>query len=565
MLARFAPGLLSLLRYDRSWLPADLAAGLSVAAVALPVGIAYSDLVGVPAVLGIYAAIFPLFAYALFGSSRQLITGPDSATCVLVAASLGPLAGGDPQRYAALVVILTLVTGAWLLVAGVLRLGFLASFLSQPILTGFLNAIALIIIAGQLKTLFGYAGSADDFFPTVLEFATSIPETNAATFAFGLVLLTALLALRRWLPRAPAALLLVVLGIFAVEALRLDERGITVLGIVPAGLPSFALLVPTLAEFREIAADGAAIALMSFISGALTAQSFARRNRYAVDANQELVGLAACNFASGLAQAFPVSGTDSRTAVNDAMGGKSQMTGVVAGAAMLVVLFFLTAPLASVPKVALAAVIIVSATGLFDFTALRELYATSRVEFVLCVASTSAALVFGVLPGVGIAVGLSLLWLLHVSSRPVDEVLVRVEGLDGYHDAAEHPNARPIAGVLIYRFNASLVFFNADRFKKRVHEKVAEAGRPIEWVILDASPVNYVDITGMQKLDELREELQARGITVAVASADSHLSRYFSRTWLARRQQHFSRQTFPTVDAALRAYARSETRSADQP
>jgi MFS superfamily sulfate permease-like transporter len=223
------------LRYDRSWLPADLAAGLSVAAVALPVGIAYSDLVGVPAVVGIYAAIFPLFAYALFGSSRQLITGPDSATCVLVAASLGPLAGGDPQRYAALVVILTLVTGAWLLVAGVLRLGFLASFLSQPILTGFLNAIALIIIAGQLKTLFGYAGSADDFFPTVIELATSIPETNAATLAFGLVLLTALLALRRWLPRAPAALLLVVLGIVAVEALRLDERGITVLGIVPAG------------------------------------------------------------------------------------------------------------------------------------------------------------------------------------------------------------------------------------------------------------------------------------------------------------------------------------------
>lgn len=557
-MTRFAPGLASLLRYDPAWLPADVAAGLSVAAVALPVGIAYSALVGVAPVIGIYAAIFPLFAYALFGSSRQMITGPDSATCVLVAASLGPVAAGDPARYAALVVVLTLVTGALLLVAGLLRLGFLASFLSQPILAGFLNAIALIIVVGQLKTLFGYAGTADEFFATVAEFGTHVGQTSLPTLGLGVALIALLVIIRRLLPRTPSALVVVIVGIVAVEMLDLERFSIAVLGTVPAGLPAFELVLPTLAELKPIVSAGAAIALMSFISGSLTARSFARRNRYTVNANQELVGLAAANIASGLAQGFPVSGTDSRTAVNDAMGGKSQMTGIIAGVAMLLVLFFLTAPLASVPKAALAAVIIVSAAGLFDLGAMRRLYATNRVEFSLALVATVSALVFGVLPGVAIAVGLSLAWLLYVGARPTADVLGRIPGRDGYYDVAEHADAQPIDGVLIYRFNASLFFFNAEHFKDRVLEAVAAERRPIGWLIIDASPVNHIDLTALEKLDELDEELGARGITIIVANPDPHLMRYFSSAWRREREQQLSHRVFPTIGSALEAHARAK-------
>jgi high affinity sulfate transporter 1 len=539
-------------------LPADLAAGLSVAAVALPVGIAYSALVGVAPVIGIYAAIFPLFAYALFGSSRQMITGPDSATCVLVAASLGPVAAGNPERYAALVVVLTLVTGALLLIGGMLRLGFLASFLSQPILAGFLNAIALIIIAGQLKTLFGYPGTADEFFATLVEFGREVGQTSLPTLGLGAALIVLLVVIRRLLPRIPSALVVVVVGIAAVELLDLERYGIAVLGNVPAGLPAFAFVLPTLAELKPIISAGAAIALMSFISGSLTARSFARRNHYVVGANQELIGLAAANIASGLAQGFPVSGTDSRTAVNDAMGGKSQMTGIIAGSAMLLVLFFLTAPLASVPKAALAAVIIVSATGLFDLEALRRLFETNRVEFVLGFTATVSALVFGVLSGVAIAVGLSLAWLLYVGARPTDDVLGRIPGRDGYYDLAEHADAKPVDGVLIYRFNASLFFFNAEYFKERVLAVVTAERRPIEWLILDASPVNHIDITALEKLGELDEELAARGVSIVVANREPHLMRYFRSAWRSEREKRLSDRVFPTIDSALEAHGRSK-------
>lgn len=552
-LAQAAPGLASLFRYDPRWLRADVVAGLSVAAVALPTGVAYADLVRVPAVVGIYAAIFPLFAYAMFGSSRQLITGPDSATCVLVAAALLPLAPGYSEHYVALVTVLTLVTALIHLVAGVLRLGFFASFLSRPILTGFLNGIALIIIAGQLKTLFGYTGTADDFFDTLGEFARSIDETHVPTLVMGLGLLAALLALRRLLPHSPQALLVVALGIALVAALGLDRKGVTVVGEVPAGLPSFSFTIPSFAELKQIVAAGASIALISFISGALTGESWARRNRYEVDPNQELIAFAACNLAAGCAQGFPVSGTDSRTAVNNAMGGKTQMAGIVAGIAMLIILLFLTAPLAQAPKVALAAVIIVSALGLFDLASLRELYAISRLEFGMCVIATAGALIFGVLQGVAITVGLSLAWLLKVAARPPDAVLGRVEGREGFYDLDDVPQAVSPPGVLIYQFRANLVFFNADYFKKRVREIIAAADPPPKWLILDASPVSYVDVTAVDKLDQLRDELAARGVGVVIANREPHLMRYFEHGWRRKRQQRFGQHVYPTVEAALEA------------
>ena len=553
-LGGFAPGLVALLGYDRGNLRFDIVAGLSVAAVALPVGIAYAEIARVPAVVGIYSAIFPLFAYALFGSSRQLMTGPDAATCIMAAASIGAVAGGDPQRYMALMVALTLMTGLFNIVAGIARLGFIANFLSQPILVGYLNGIALIILVGQLPKLFGFASEASGFFPKVAEFVERLDATHPPTLVLGAGLLVLLVALQRLAPRLPGALIVVAVGIVAVAVLALQDRGVAVLGSVPAGFPSLRLPSFDFAEFENLFRDAAGITLISFTSGVLTAKSFARRNRYDIDANQELMAFGACNLASGLAQGFPVTGAASRTAVNDATGGRTQLVGIVAGGAMLVFLLFLTAPLAYLPTTALAAVIIVSAYGLFDFAALRSLWSASGRELSFSVGTTVGVLIFGVLPGVLLAVVLSLIWLLSIGSRPHDAVLGRVAGDKGFHDIADYPEAETIPGLLIYRFDANVVFFNCDYLKERVLKEIAEAKTPVEWVVIDASPINVVDYTALQKLDELREELRARGIVLAYAATKQSLARFFRPSWITERQEETGRLLFPTVKLAIHAF-----------
>jgi len=554
IIRRIAPGLESFSRYDRSWLRSDLGAGLSVAAIALPVGIAYSELAGVPAVIGMYSAIFPLLAYALFGSSRQLMTGPDAATCIIVAASLGPLAGGDPERYLALLVLLTLMTGCLYIIAGVVRLGFIANFLSRPILTGYLNGIALIIMVGQLQNLFGYSGEAAEFFPKLAEFFYQLDQPHLPTLILGLSLLVALLILRRTVPKLPVALILVVAGIALVRALDLDQLGIAILGSVPAGLPSMNFSVFDTSAFTALLDDTAGIVLVSFTSGVLTAKSFARRNRYEIDANQELVAFGACNIASGLAQGFPVTGADSRTAVNNAMGGKTQLVGIVAAGSMLLVLLFLTGPLAYIPTAALAAVIMVSAFGLFDFAELRDLYQISRRELILSVGTTLGVLILGVLPGVLLTVLLSLLWLLFVVSRPHDAVLGRVKGIKGFHDITDFPEATTIPGLVLYRFDANLVFFNADYFRGRVRAIIEAMEVPVKWIVVDASSINVVDATAIQKIDELREELADQGIVLAYARVKLSLERHFEADWVRRRRQRYGQYVYHTLKAAVHAF-----------
>jgi high affinity sulfate transporter 1 len=549
-----SPGLLILANYRLSWITKDIAAGLSVAAIALPVGIAYAELAGVSPVIGMYSAIFPLFAYALFGSSRQLMTGPDAATCIIVAATLSPLAGGDPQRYAVLLVALTVMTGLLYLLAGVFRLGFIANFFSQPILTGYLNGIALLIMVGQLPKLLGYPASEEIFYKRLVELFEHIHQSHWPTAILGVSLLVLLLLIIRYLPRLPGALIVVVLSIALVFMLRLDENGVMVLGNVPGGWPS--LVLPSIGQgvFNDIFFGSAGIVLVSFTSGILTAKSFARRNGYEVNANQELIGFGACNLASGLAQGFPVTGADSRTAVNNAMGGKTQMAGIVAGGAMLIILLYLTSPLAYLPNTALAAVILVSAVGLFDFAELHTLFRMSYREFLMSVGTTLGVLFLGVLPGVLIAVTLSLLWLLSVSSRPDDAVLGRVPGLKGFHEVKEHPEARTIPGLLLYRFESNIVFYNADYFKTRIRMAIDAQKTPIEWVVIDASPINILDVSGLNKLDELRSELAAEGISLYFARVKSHLGKFFNPKFA--RDRHISGKSyhFQTLKPALKAY-----------
>lgn len=554
-----APGLLALSAYRPSWLPNDVAAGLSVAAIALPVGIAYADLAGVPPVIGMYSAIFPLFAYAIFGSSRQLMTGPDAATCILVAATLAPLAGGDPQRYAVLLLGLTLMTGLLFLLAGAGKLGFIANFLSQPILTGYLNGIALLIIAGQLPKLFGYAGAEEAFPERVLEFFERVDQSHWPTAALGVGTLVVLVLVMRFLPRLPGAFVVVVLSILLVTGLDLGQKGVAVLGEVPSGLPSLALPSFDRAAFRDLFGAAAGLVLVSFTSGVLTAKSFARRNGYEVNANQELIGFGACNLASGLAQGFPVTGADSRTAVNNAMGGKTQVVGLVAGGAMLLVLMFMTAPLAYVPITALAAVILVSAVGLFDLADLRQLYRMSYREFLMSVGTTLGVLFLGVLPGVLLAVALSLIWLLSVGSRPNDAVLGRVHGLKGFHNVADYPDAKTIPGLLLYRFDSNVVFYNADYFKTRVRAAIAAQTTPVEWVVIDASSVNVIDVTGLRKLDELRAELETQGVSVHYARVKRHLERFFNEEFARQRRKLAKRYRFQTLKTAINAFLKHQT------
>ena len=556
-IARIAPGLNTLLHYDRSWLRRDLVAGVSIAAVALPIGVAHAEIVNVPTEIGIYSAIFPLFAYALFGSSRHLMVGPDSATSILVAAALLPLAGGDPQRYLALMVLLSLMTGVLLLIGGFLRLGFVASFLSQPILNGFLSGTALVLILGQMKPLLGYSGTAIGFFPRLIELFQSMDKFHLPTLFLGLSMLAVLVAVRRLLPQLPSALLVTILGILLVFGLGLDQKGISVLGTVPAGMPKLTLVLPTFLDFREILTDATAIALLSFISGILTVKSFARRSGSAFDSDQELIGFGASNIVSGLAQGFPVAGGSTRTAVALAMGGMSQLAGIAAAATMLLVLFFLTEPLAYVPEAALAAVIIVSGWSLLDMAAFRELYTAKRLELGFSLVAMLGVLILGVLPGVATAVGLSLVWLVYVESVPPDAVLGRVPGLRGYYNVKQTREAKTVPGVLIYQFRANIVFYNAERFKARVLEAVAASDTPVEWVVVDASPINYVDFSAVKTIDELREELLSRGTKLVVAHEGPDLLRYFESDWVQTREKRLAGHYFPTIKAALNAFAES--------
>jgi sulfate permease, SulP family len=557
-LARVAPGLATLTRYDRRWLPRDVLSGISVAAIALPVGLAYADLAGVPAIIGIYSAIFPLLGYALFGSSRQLIVGPDAATCLLVAASLAPLAAGDPERYLALLPVFTLMTGVLYLVAGAARFGFIAAFLSQPILTGYINGIALIILVGQLPKLLGYPSAANEFVLQLRELVEHLGQNHPPTALLGVAMLAGLLVLRRVAPAVPGALVAVVAGIAAVAIFDLRALGVAVTGPLPGGLPVPRIEVLEPAVYRGLFHDAAAIVLINCASGMRTAKSFARRNQYEINANQELIAFGASNIVSGLAQGFPVTGADSRTAVSNAVGGQSQFVSIVVAAAMLFVLLILKAPLALVPTAALAGVVFVSAISLFDLKGLRDLARMSWREGLLSLGTTLGVLALGVLPGVMLAVALSLAWLLMVASRPQDAVLGCVPRLPGFHSVADYPKAMTIPGLLLYRFEANLVSFNIDYFSERLRAAIQASKTPVEWVIVDASPINWIDATAVQRLDGLQSELAARGITLGVARAKLSLGRAFDPSWVSQRLAATGLHRFPTLKAAVRAFERQK-------
>ena len=552
-LARIAPGLPALLQYRRADLSHDLVAGLSVAAVALPVGVAYAQLAGFHPVVGLYASILPLVAYALFGTSRQLIVGPDAATCALVAAAVAPLAAGDPEQYLSVSIALAGLAGLICIGASFLRLGAIADFLSKPILVGFLNGVSLHIVVGQLGALFGFSIEAPPGIALQLvALLRKVDQTHWPTLAVGMATLAVLLLSGRLLKGLPAALVALVFGGVVVALLGLDAQGVAVVGAVPAGLPPLRLPAISLDQLDDVAGPAAGIALVSFSSMMLTARSFAARNHYTIDVDREMAALGAANVAAALSQGFAVSGADSRTAVNDASGGRTQLTGLVAAAAIACVLLFLTDLLRYVPIASLGAILVMAGLSMLDIATLERLRKLNRTEFALSLLATLGVIWVGAIKAIVVVLTLALLRFVRITFRPRVEVLGRVEGLPGHYALDRYPSAQTYPGLVLFRFNAPLVFFNAPHFKQQAQAAMAAAGPGLKWFVIDALPMTQVDVTGFYELEDLQHTLRDQGAELVVAGSQKDTRNMLAEGGLA--DTELGVPHFLTIELAVQAF-----------
>ena len=546
-----APGASELAHYDLSNLRFDAIAGLSVAAVAVPIGLAYASLAGFSPEVGLYACILPPLAYALFGSSRQLIVGPDAATCALVAASLAPLAGGDMELYQSLSVALALLVGLACLAGRVMRLGALADFLSTPILVGFLNGVALGIATGQIGKFFGVPIEGHGVVRPVLELVGKLGLVHLPTLGVALGTLAVMLLVPRWLPRVPTPLVAVVGAAAAVKLFDLGALGVKTLPAIPVGLPSLRLPVFPTDVLPQLVADAAGLALVSFSGMMIAARSFAAKNRYDIDADREFAALGAADIASALSQGFAVSGAASRTAVSDAAGGRTRMTGVVSALGVAAALVVLADALRYVPTAAIAGILVMAAFSLIDVAQLRALWRLDRMELAISIVATLAVIAVGSVNAILVSVGLALVRFVRLVSRPEVEVLGEVPGQAGVHSIASHADAKALPGLLMIRFNAPLVFFNAPYWKRAILDAVADSPVPVRWLALDMIPITLVDATGLYTARETFEALSARGIVIALAGRRTELAR-----WRARRGAEDAQllRTFATLDEAVAAF-----------
>jgi SulP family sulfate permease len=524
---RFGFVFASLRGYRRGWLLPDVVAGLAVWAVLVPESLAYAVLAGVPPVVGLWAAPAALVVYAALGSSRHLVVGPMSATAALSGALVGGL-GGDAGRAVALTAGLALVAGLIMIGGGLLRLGFLAGFVSQPVLKGFIIGLALTIVAGQLPKLAGIDRVEGVFVEKLWRLSTRLDETNGWAVAVGAGSLLLLLLLRRFLPLVPSAMVAVLAGVLASVVLDLPARGVAVVGPIAGGLPPFGLPELGLADYSSLLAGGVGIALVGFAEGLAAAQRYASKAGYEVDANQELIAVGAANLGTGLCTGMVVSGSLSKTAVNGGAGARSQVAGLVVAVLTVVTLLLLTGLFERLPEATLGAIVIVAVAELIDVPALRRLYLVwtsrlgaiygpaARVDFFAALAALLGVLLFGTLPGLFIGVGVSVVLLVYRASRPNVAVLGRTAGADpAWVDLARHPAAVPVPGVEVVRVEAGLFFANAGHVRTRIRG-IAESS-DARAVVLDAETSPSIDITAAEMLAELAQDLRSRGTCLLVA------------------------------------------------
>ncbi|MFJ3224135.1 SulP family inorganic anion transporter [Streptomyces sp. NPDC086783] len=554
-LLRAVPGVRAAMSYRRAWLAKDLVAGIVLTTLLVPQGMAYAELAGLPAITGLYTTILCLLGYAVCGPSRILVLGPDSSLGPMIAATVLPLvaADGDPGRAVALASMLSLMVAAIMILASVARLGFIADLISKPTMIGYMNGLALTILIGQLPKLLGFKVEADNLVGECVGLVQELADGALvpAAAVVGVCGILLILVMQRWMPKVPAVLVMVVLAIATAALFHLGEHGVDLVGRLPEGFPPFTIPDVRVADVAPLLGGALGIALVSLTDTISNASAFAARSGQEVRGNQEMAGVGAANLAAGLFQGFPVSTSGSRTAVAERAGARSQLTGVVG--AVLIVLMLVLAPgmFSDLPQPALAAIVITASLSLADLPGALRLWRQRRTEFLLSVAAFLGVALLGVLPGIGVAVALSVLNVFRRAWWPYNTVLGRVEGLEGYHDVRSYPDAEQLPGLVILRFDAPLFFANARTFRDEIRRLARTEPRP-RWIVIAAEPMTDVDTTAADVLEALDVALNAEHVHLVFAELKDPVRRKIEEYGLTRTIDpgHF----FPTVEAAVAAY-----------
>ncbi|MYW63350.1 sulfate permease [Streptomyces sp. SID8379] len=549
------PGVRTLREYRRAWLIKDVVAGVVLSTLLVPQGMAYAELAGLPAITGLYTSVLCLLAYAVTGPSRILVLGPDSSLGPMIAATVLPLvaSGGDPERAVALASVLALMVGAITALAGVARLGFVADLISKPTMIGYMNGLALTILIGQLPKLFGFSTDADGLVEEIDALIRALADGEAvpAAVTVGVSCILLIVLLQRLLPKVPAVLVMVVLAITACVVLDLDDHGVRTVGRLPEGLPPFTIPHVAWGDLGPLCVGAVGIALVSLADTISNASAFASRAGQEVRGNDEMIAIGTANIAAGLFQGFPVSTSGSRTAVAERAGARSQLTGVVGASLILLMLVLLPGLFSDLPQPALAAVVITASLSLADLAGTRRLWRQRKAEFWLSIAAFLGVALLGVLPGIAVAVGLSILNVFRRAWWPYSTVLGRVPGVEGYHDVRSHPAAEHLPGLVILRFDAPLFFANAKSFRDEVL-RAARGTPPPRQVLVAAEPVTDVDTTAADILEELDAALQKKGVTLVFAELKDPVRRKIERYGLTRAFE--PDRFYPTVEGAVAAF-----------
>jgi high affinity sulfate transporter 1 len=533
----------------------DVIAGIVLSTLLVPQGMAYAELAGLPPITGLYTSVLCLLGYAMFGPSRILVLGPDSSLGPMIAATILPLAGaeGDPARAIALASMLAIIVGGILVVGAVARLGFIADLISKPTMIGYMNGLALTIFVGQLPKLFGFKVDAEGFLGELAGFVKGLAhgEAVAAAAAVGIAGIVLILVLQHSLPKVPAVLIMVAAAIAAATIFSLADHGVSLVGVLPKGFPPLTIPNIRAADIGPLFAGALGIALVSLADTISTASAFAARTGQEIDGNSEMIGIGVANLAAGFFQGFPVSTSGSRTAVAERSGAKTQLAGVTGAAVIILMIAVVPGLFRNLPQPALAAVVITASLSLADIPGTVRLWRQRKAEFLLSMAAFLGVALLGVLPGIAIAVGLSILNVFSRAWRPYDTELGRVGGLAGYHDVHSYPEAQHPPGLVIYRFDAPLFFANAKTFRDEI-QRLARADPPPRWILVAAEPMTDVDTTATDVLEDLDEALNANGISLVFAELKDPVRRRIERYGLTRTidPSHF----FPTIESAIAAF-----------
>ena len=548
------PGWRTLRAYQRSWLPNDLAAGIVLTAVLVPVGMGYAEAAGLPAITGLYATIVPLVVYAILGPSRILVLGPDSSLAAIIAATVLPLAAGDNARAVALAGGLALISGAFGIAFGLFRLGLLTDLLSKPIRIGYLNGIALTVLVSQLPKTFGFSVDADGLINEALAFIDGVASGKTVPAALGIgALALAIMLVGRW--RGMGALGIVVATVattIVASLMDLAARGLDVVGSLPSGLPSLSVPAVSIDDLVAMLAGGFAIAVVSMADTSVLSRTFAMRSGMRVNQDQELLALGAANIGSAFAGGFPISASTSRTPVAEAAGGRTQLTGVIGAAAIVALLVLAPSLTANLPQPTLGAIVMVACTSLVDLRGLVRLWQLRPSEFALSIACFLGVAIVGVVAGIFIAVALALMAFFWRAWRPYSAVLGRIDGLKGYHDITRYPEARRIRGLVLFRWDAPLFFANAEAFREEIEAAIAAEDQPTRWVVVAAEPVTDIDMTAADMLEGLIATLQAAGTQLRFAELKDPVKDRLRRYGLY--EQLGNDAFFPTIGTAVAGY-----------